>query len=226
MDGPRHGPEESQRPRVRDRVPSVHSRHHAAGNASRPHRSAIGDRRNARIRRRVGPEERARRGCCERRRVHRRRRAYRALGSTRGRSGEGGVEATRRAAVFTDDLRTPEARIHERTCIDALHRRRRGRGFIERRAHLRRELPHSLHRARAARATRRGGGVEQRRQADRLGGYPAAVWRALGTRNRVSHSRKSAFASSFPTPVPPTGANTAASMRSRPLGLRRRPGSP
>ncbi len=49
VDAARSRPEESQRPRLRDRRPSVHSRHHPPRDALRSRRAARSDRRHARV---------------------------------------------------------------------------------------------------------------------------------------------------------------------------------
>ena len=162
-----------------------------------------------------------------RRRVPRCRRANRARGARAPRPSlkvewSSGARAARhddRLRAFEDD-RAPPGRWRRpgRRRAAARRRRRRARG---RRARLRGELSHSLHRARAARAAR-GRGRMDRRQGHGLDRHAAAVRRARRSRGRVFAGRGSRARDRARTWAPGTAASTRASRPSRRRGSRAR----
>ena len=115
--------------------------------------------------------------------------ARRASRAGSGRAGP--VEGPRRAALVEDAVRPPEddgLACCWGTRIDADADGESGERTCCRSPNIRRDVPHPLHRARAARAPCRCGRVD-RRQAHRLDGYPTAVRRAHGTRDGISDAR-------------------------------------
>ena len=214
---------------LRHRRAPLHARHHAAGDAVRARRPLRRLRRHARCRSTTPRREPiARRGRRARRRLRRRRRADRTASRAARLPPCAPSGACRPAQPTSDDgLRTSQE-----THVSGRRPRRRagsragdvGRRAARRGPHVRRELSHSLHRARAARAARGGRRVD-RRQADGVDRHAAAVRRALRARRQRSACPRSACASSCRTPGPATAASTRASTPSRRRGWRRPPAS-
>ena len=183
VDDPRHGRKQGQRPELRHRRASLHAGHHAAGHDVRPSHPLRRLHRHARLVRRRRGASACRRGRRPRRRLRRRRRADRAARAPRGGRRPRRVAHAVRRAVVGDGLRTSQEDRRHRAAAAAARRFRPATSPTARSArgpHLRRQLSHSLHRARAARAACRGRRMG-RRQADRVDRHAAAVRRARRT---------------------------------------------
>jgi molybdopterin-binding aldehyde dehydrogenase-like protein len=99
--------------------------------------------------------------------------------------------ARRAAALILPEWRMPQDRIGRgRSGYRSIAGRRRRRRTKCGSPHVRRDLPHSLHRARAARAPL-GGRRMDRRQADRVDRHAAPVWCARRARDGLQDSRGS-----------------------------------